>query len=528
MNNKNPTSSRREFLQHSTLAGLGLAGAGIPGISWAVRGDELHIRNYNEIVVLDPTFSISGAEGVIARAIYQNLLQIKNDGTWDTELDAAGYFEQLDDTHYAFRLKPGQIFNNGYGEMTADDVKFSFERMIDPDIKSINAPDMGPLSHVEVHGRYSGTIILHSPYGAFIAIGVAFGSGAIMSRKAVESVGGRFNIIPPCGSGPYFFKEWRAKRKPILERNPSWEGPEAAFSEIHIYPMTDAKSGEMAFEAGQLDCAEISVESVEPFETNPPPNSYLETHPGGRNFWLGMNMENPSLRDIRVRQAIQYGVDVEAILEAAWFGLAEPSTGPIPKGIVGHRPENLIPPEGDRDKARALLKEAGVELPLRLRLDVNSDALERTAVQVIQWSLKKIGVEIEIYAQDNNSFLNIGFEDKGDQWQDVQLFLQSFIGGPDPYYSIVWFISDQVGQWNWERFSNEEFDRLNALALATPDVAERDRMYQRMQDLMEESGAYRFITNGVMPYLVRKSIKPSFRPDGYPLLRGFHPAGRQG
>jgi peptide/nickel transport system substrate-binding protein len=171
-----------------------------------------------------------------------------------------------------------------------------------------------------------------------------------------------------------------------------------------------------------------------------------------------------------------------------------------------------------------LLKEAGVELPLRLRLDVNSDSLELTAVQVIQWSLKKVGIDVDIHTQENSTFLSIGQEEYGDQWQDIQLFFQSFIGGADPYYSLVWFISDQIGQWNWERFSNEEFDRLNGQALATTDEAERDRMYQRMQDIMEESGCYRFISNGVMPQIVRNSVKPAFRPDGYAILHGFRPA----
>ena len=76
---------------------------------------------------------------------------------------------------------------------------------------------------------------------------------------------------------------------------------------------------------------------------------------------------------------------------------------------------------------------------------------------------------MEIYAQDSSTFLTIGREDMGDQWQDVQLFMQSFTGMADPYYSLTWFISDQLGLWNWERFSNEEFDRLNDLALATTD-----------------------------------------------------------
>ncbi len=524
-NNSGPYRiNRRDFLRRSTLAGLAIAG-GLPDVSWAIRGDQLHIRNYTDISSLDPPFALSGGDALIQRAIFQNLVRFKTNGTWDTELDAAEYFEAIDDTHYAFRLKRGQMFSNGFGEMTADDVKFSFERMIDPDLNAINAIDMGTLSHVEVHDRYSGTIVLTSPYAVFVPIAVA-GYG-ILSRKAVASVGGRFSTQPPCCSGPYLFREWQAKRKTILERNPLWKGPEAAFAEIHIYAMTDAKAAEMAFEAGQLDCAEISVESVEPFQENLPPDSFLEIHPSGRNYWLGMNQSNPALEDLRVRQAIQYAVDAEAVTEATWFGLAEPSMGPVPRGMLGCRERTLIPARGDADKARSLLKDAGVDLPLRLRLDVNSDALERTAVQVIQWSLKNVGIEVDIHTQDNGTFLSLGQEAAGDQWQDIQLFFMSFLGAADPYYSLTWFVSEQMGQWNWERFSNEEFDRLNDLARASSDEAERGRMYQRMQDIMEESGCYRFISNGVMPQIIRNTIEPAFTPDGYGLLRGFRPVTQQ-
>jgi peptide/nickel transport system substrate-binding protein len=225
--------NRRHFLRQSTLAGLAIAG-GLPAVSWAVLGNQLHIRNYNDLATLDPPFIISGAEGIVANAIFQNLLQFKTDGSWGTHPDAAEYFEQIDDRHYTFRLKRGQMFSKGFGEMTADDVKFSFERMIDPDMSALNTVDMGPLSHVEVHDRYSGTIVLHSPYAAFIPVAVAGSSGAIVSREAVTSVGGRFSIRPPCCSGPYLFRDWQSKRKTILEKNPLWEGPEAAFEEIHI------------------------------------------------------------------------------------------------------------------------------------------------------------------------------------------------------------------------------------------------------------------------------------------------------
>jgi peptide/nickel transport system substrate-binding protein len=520
---ESPVLNRRSFLRRSAMAGLAVAG-GLPGVSWAVRGRELHIRNYNDIASLDPPFGISYAEGIVGRAIFQNLLQFKPDGSWETEPDAAEYFEAIDDRHYAFRLKRGQEFSSGFGEMTADDVKFSFERIIDPALNALNAPDMGPLSHVDVHDRYSGTIVLDSPYAALIPVAVAGSSGAIMSREAVNSVGGRFSTRPPCCSGPYLFREWQAKRKTVLERNPRWTGPEAAFDELHIYAMTDGKAAELAFEAGQLDCAEITVESTGPFEKNMPPDSFLEIHPSGRNYWLGMNQSNPALADIRVRRAIQYAVDVEAVVEAAWFGLAEPSMGPVPRGMTGCRERTLIPPRGDADKAASLLREAGVDLPLRLRLDVNSDTLELTAVQVIQWSLKKVGIEVDIHGQDNSTFLSLGSEEAGDQWRDLQLYFQSFVGLADPYYSLVWFTSAQLGQWNWERFSNAEFDHLSDRARATNSARDRNRMYRRMQDIMEESGCYRFVTNGVMPQIVRNSIEPAFRPDGYAILRAFRPS----
>ena len=151
--------NRRDFLRRSTSAALAMA---VPGVSVAVRGNQLHIRTYADVQTLDPPYLISGAEGIVINAIFQGLLKFKQDGSWDTEPDAAEYFEQIDDTHYAFRLKPGQLFSNGYGEMTADDVKFSFERIIDPDLNAINAIEMGTLSHVEVHDRYSGTIVLKS------------------------------------------------------------------------------------------------------------------------------------------------------------------------------------------------------------------------------------------------------------------------------------------------------------------------------------------------------------------------------
>lgn len=500
---------------------MGSAAGGLAGFAWAVEGDVLHIRNYADVKFLDPALMFSGAEGLIGYAIHQNLVAFKSDGSWDWHSEAAEVLERIDDRRYFFRLHPGIMFSNGYGEMTAEDVKYSLERVVDPALNSPNAGDMGPLSHVEVHDRYSGLIVLREPFAAFIPIGLCGGTGGILSRKALESVGGQFTIEPPACSGPYQFKSWQAQRKTVLERNPAWRGEPTDFREIHVYAMSDVKAGELAYEAGQLDCTQTAIESVEVFKRNMPPKSRMRVFPGLRYYWIGLNQDHPNLQDLRVRQAVQWAIDVEAVIEAAWFGLSEPATGMIAPGLIGHLDEAAIPPRGDREVARALLRDAGVELPLRITLDVAASALQLTAGQVVQWSLNKAGFDVELRSQDNATLITMGMESAGERWRDLQLHLQSFFMLGDPYYATEWFVSEQVGVWNWERFRSEEFDRLHKTAMSSSDSAERDRLYKRMQQLMEASGCYRFITHGVEPLLYRDHLEPAFRADGYPLYPRF-------
>jgi len=515
--------SRRDFLRRTAIAGLGAAAAGVPGLCWA-EGDVLHIRTYNDVKFLDPALMFSGSEGLIGYALFQNLVGFKSDGSWDWELQAAEAFEQLDERRYFFRLRRGIRFNNGFGEMTAEDVKYSLERVVDPALNSPNAGDMGSLSHVEVRDRYSGVIVLDSPFAAFIPIGLCGGTGCLLSKAAMESVGGQFTIEPPASAGPYQFKSWQAQRKTVLEVNPEWRGEPTDFREIHIYPMIDVKSGELAFEAGQLDFTQTSIEAVDVFRREMPPASRMKVIQALRYYWVGMNQDHPRLRDIRIRQAIQWGIDVEAVIEAAWFGLSKPATGIIAPGLIGHREQADIPPRGDPDVARALLRDAGVRTPYRIRLDVIATALDRTAAQVIQWSLGKVGFEVELRTQDNATFNTMGMESTGERWRDVQLYIMSFFMLGDPYYATEWFVSEQVGVWNWERFRNEEFDRLHKIAMGSSDAEERDRLYQRMQHLMEASGCYRFLTHGVESLLYRDHIEPALRADGYPLYARFRRA----
>jgi peptide/nickel transport system substrate-binding protein len=309
----------------------------------------------------------------------------------------------------------------------------------------------------------------------------------------------------------------------ILERNPEYYGEPSAYKEIHINQIDDEKTAEIAFEAGNLDVTRISMSSVESYRKSPPSDSKLQVYPSLFYVWLGMNFDNPKLQDPRVRQAIQYAIDVPSILQASYFGEAQASTGIIAPGLLGHREKSLIAPEADIAKAKALMAEAGVT-NLELSLDVLNKTTNLTTAQVIQALLSQIGIKVNINQHEAGSFWTLGSEKAGDRWKNIELILNRYSMVPDPYYATVNFISSQKGKWNWERFANAEFDQLNTQAQAELDIQKRGAMYQRMQDLMEESGAYRFITHEAEPLAVRNSVSPGLRPDGRPLYRHFKPA----
>jgi len=522
--------NRRGFLKGSAALGGGTLLANMP-ITRAVyaqgsKGGVLRVRSYGDLDTLDPGFYENAFNVDVMNCIYSKLVHYKPGREWGWELQAAESIEQVDDTRIRFKLRKGIMFTGGYGEMTAEDVKFSFERPLqfDSPVKG----DWGPLEGVEVEDTYTGVIVFKEPFPPVWNITLPYGCGHIVSKKAVMEKtgdGGDFSLEPPCFSGPYILEEWKPDQYTKLVRNPDYTGPdEVAFDEIRVIPMDDEKSAEIAYEAGDIDYTGISLASLNNYRGNVPDNTTIREHPSLYYAWIGLNLDHPKLQNAKLREGIQWAINVNQILDAAYFGEAKPSTGIIAPGLVGHREQSLIPPEGDPEKARQLIAEAGAE-GMSLTIDTQNSSKWKTIAEVAQAQLTQVGLNVEIGLHDSGAFWTIGMEDEGDRWKDVQLIVNRFSMVPDPYYATQWFTCEQVGIWNWERFCSEEFDQLHQKAVATTDSAERDRLYKKMQDLMERSGAYRFLTHEGSPVMYRDTVlAPATRPDGRPLYRYFDKA----
>ena len=512
--------SRRGFLK--TAAALSASGAlpGIPGTAWA-RDGVLRVRSYADMRTLDPAFSQGVPDEEIQAPIYNKLIQYQPGREWGWQLDAAAMIEQSDPTHIRFALRDDIGFTNGFGPMTAEDVKFSFERVVADETESNNKPDMGPLSHVEVNGEREGVIVLKEPFAPLWTIALPYITGNIVCKKAVEAAEGRrIGTDPLAESGPYLRQEWRPKERTVLVRNPDWRGARPAFDRIEILPIDDEKTAETAMEAGELDFTRVSLGSVERLRQGAPDGTRLGEYPSLYYVWLGMNLDHPNMQSPELRRAIQAAVDIPSIMQAAYFGAAEPSTGIIAPGLAGHRERALTPPQADPEKARELLEKSGYDGRTLILDTLNKNAFV-AACEVIQANLAAVGISVEVNVHEAATFFSLGDESSGERWKDVQILLNRFSMTPDPYYATAWFTREQVGVWNWERFRSEEFDRLHEAAYRETDNGKRAEMYRRMQDLMEESGAYRFITHEATPVLYSEGVRPALRPDGLPLLRYF-------
>ncbi|MGE5602994.1 MAG: ABC transporter substrate-binding protein, partial [Nitrososphaerales archaeon] len=466
---------------------------------------------------LDPANRTSNNDETVMDCVFSKLVTY-GPGSYELKNDLAEKIEQsADGKTITFKIREGVKWPQNYGEVTTEDVKFSFERIADPANKAAYADDWKTLDKVEIIDKYNGKIILKEPFAPLWKTTLPIGSGAIICKKYIDEVGVEKAQLAPIGSGPYYFADWVQKQKITLKRNEDWYGEAPAYDELWFFPMDDDKAAEVALEAGEVDFSLVSIGSIPRYENNP--NVKLVAKPSLRYRWIGMNVENPKLKDINVRQAIRYGIDVEGIVKAAYLGQADTAYALVPPGLTGFWKDA---PHYGRDvaKAKEYLAKAGLS-SLDLRMDILDTAEFRSWAEIAQENLKEVGINLTINPMDSSSFWTAGDGDKG---KDLELFANNYSMQPDPSWATMWFTCAQVGVWNWERSCNEKFDELHNQALVTLDEAKRNDMYIEMQKLIDEDVKHIYIVHGTLPFGYLPTLQPVVSPNGIIQPVFFKPA----
>lgn len=485
------------------------------------------MRSDLDMANVDPAFWVSHVDAAIGDAVYEGLVSFKP-GTWDIANTLADTFEpSSDNLRYHFTLKQGIPYHNGYGEVTAQDVKFSFERiagLTKPNLNAVYQADWGALESVQVSGKYEGTIVLKRPFAPLMLSTLPVMSGKVLSQKAVETLGKQF-ATHPIGTGPYEFVSWVPKQQVTLQRFAGYGGANSAYAakvqaeKILVMPISSDTAALNALLAGDVDIGVVGTENLAQVQGD----SSLSLHkaPTQSYYWMAMNVLDSQLSNINLRKAIRAAIDVPSIISAAYNGAFQQAYAIIPPSMsVGYWPQAPHYTQ-DLTQAKSYLSQSGLK-NVSLKLTVLSDQTDQTVAQVIQSNLAGIGIKVTIEPEDSGTFYAI--PGAGGGGKNRQLVYSEYSTEPDPSWSFVWWTSAQKNQWNWNNWYNAKFDSLLSQALVESEPAKRTALYIQAQQLWDAEASMVWVAY-ITRYLAgKKQITPSIRPDGQEIIWNYKEA----
>lgn len=394
-----------------------------PVAALPVLADSLELRlGARDIGSIDPALTKTGDDETVVLQIFNSLIAPPR-GTMDMRLDQlqpqlAESWEISDDKKtWTFHLRPGVKWQKGYGEVSAEDVKFSYERQMDPDLGGVHGAQYKDIESIEVVDPLTVTFHLKQGNAFFHAQALTPGFGRfIVPKKAVEELGDDFGTNP-VGSGPFEMAEYRPQDGITLKANEDYFLGRPPMDELHFHYIPDNNAATIAFIGGELDVTggERTQEWVDQVTRSVPDAQLIAIQPGSLQF-LNLNMTVPPLDDVKVRQALAYGIDRDVWGQV--FGVIHGDLNTIvPQAFYGAIPPEMVPEDlqynYDPEKAKELLAEAGHPDGFQIDAIITERNDYLTNMLMVQDMLRKIGVDINLQVQDHATYHANIREDKG-------------------------------------------------------------------------------------------------------------------
>ena len=463
--------------------------------------DVIIVGMANPPSTLDPADHRERETETIVRNMFDGL--VTRDTRSGVHLELAESMDWVDDTTLEVKLRQGVKFHDGV-EMTADDVVFTFERIIGENMIEYPEPHssprgglIAPLESMEKVDDYTVRMHFSCPWPPAMQMIV---HQQIVPKHYLEEVGTEGFIANPLGTGPFKFVSAKGTDEIVMERfddywggAPDLEPVDAACVKTVVFRVIpEASTRAAALLAGEVDIIQaVPPELVDTLAQTP--GVQILTAPSTQPKWMEMNVHQPPFDDVLVRQALNYAVDKELLIEALYGGRAVALPGPLsPYNNFVNR--SLQPYPYDPDKALELLAEAGWGdsdgdgildkdgQPFAFTMDTLE--VQRTLAEAVADQLRAIGLDVSVrfwdygvvrpmlLAGERMAFL----EDWGDSAFD-----------PVGHFEAKWhtYVEDSpAGRGNFSTYSNERVDELIEQGETTPDTAERQAIYDEAQEIV--------------------------------------------
>ncbi len=484
----------------------------------ATRGGKLIYARYADSLWLDPVFNDANVDIWVLTNLYDTLLQPTADGKGVSPGLATAYQVSDDGLTFTLTLRQGTKFSDG-SPITADDVKGTLERARNPKNGIWNFI-LESVDSVEI--KSPDTVALHLKHAdPTLAAGLATFNTAIMPQKLFEAAPGATDeekakafAEHPVGSGPFMFDSWQRGTQMVIKRNPYyWQmgedgKPLPYLDEVDFPIIPDDATRILKLKAGNIDGAEL-IPYARVQELKNDPNLNMALFPSTKVTFLTMNVRpkltdgsvNP-LADERVRQALNYAVDKNALIKVATFDVGSPvisymsSATPLVSGAGPAYPY-------DPEKAKALLKEAGIAPGTTVTCFALAGSADDTAIlSTVQAMWAAVGVTLKIEQVDNATrtarYRAGDFQMRTSLWTDD-------IADPSEITSyFAYFPNIQSLHSGYEdKTIDELFDKSGKEA----DKAKRADQYKQIQDIYMKAAPILFLYQSPYPVALRKNVK---------------------
>jgi peptide/nickel transport system substrate-binding protein len=484
------------------LAGLvALGAAPAPASAQAGAAGTLVVGLVAEPVNLDPPQVTDINSLRVSRRIVETLVTFAEESTQVVPGLAESWTISRDGLTYTFKLRQGIRFHDGT-PFDAEAVRFSIERQINPEHpfnKLGKYPFagyfFGNVKAVEVVAPDTVQFVLKEPRASFLSI-LAAGAASIVSPTAARKHGADY-ALNPVGTGPFRYASWERGQRVVLEKNPTyWKYP-VKVDRVVYRPIVEDQARLTELLTGSLDLiVGVPPDFVAQLEGNP--KIALLKQVGAHVWYLGINNQKKPFDDKRVRQALNYAVNKEAIVRDVLKGTGAVSGGPVLPNTWGADPA-LKPYPYDPERARKLLAEAGHPTGFSTTLwtpESGSGMQSPVAMStVIQSNLRAVGVNVTLQTMEWGAFL------AKLRTKEQDLFALSWMAGAEDPDLVIYPLLHS-SQWtpggpNRALYRNTRLDELLQQARVVTDQGTRAELYREAQRILADDAPWIFIDHEV-------------------------------
>ncbi|WP_309228309.1 glutathione ABC transporter substrate-binding protein [Virgibacillus saliphilus] len=432
--------------------------------------------------------------------IYETLLV--QDETMELHPGLATEWEQVDDKTWEFTLREDVKFHDGE-DFNAEAVKANLERVTDEEVASPRADLFNMISDIEIVDDYTIRLITDYPFSPLPA-NLAHYAGAIISPKAIEEdKNGEHSLQEnPVGTGPFEFGSWEPGAEINIVKNEDYWGDPAKVDDVTFTVIPEGQTRIAMVETGDAHIAEpINTSDVPRVEGSE--DMDLHENEGLGVDYIGVNMDKEPFDDKLVRQAINYALDTEAIIDHVYNGVGVYAEGPIGPSVIGHSPE-LEGYEYDPEKAKELLEEAGYPDGFETTIWTNDDQARIDVAEVAQAQLAEVGIDVSVDVMEWGAYL----EQTSSGNHDMFVLGWSNMTGDGDYNQYYMFHSDSMGpQGNRVFYDNPEVDELIDQARQENDPDVRNEIYSELQQIEKEDAPYTYLRHSQDIAAVQKGVE---------------------